>query len=216
MSTSMPNVAARLVSSCIILGSMAITAQLVGQEPLLNNASVTNRSDANWGKSFRITDAKPQQEEEVIDPKPELVQDYLPTVEEKLWSDDNLSKPIMDIPISIIDQAKRQPVDASETDLRMDYRADYALPFQNRAVMWCAPNIRYNPLYFEDVGLERYGYDCGDAVQPGISALHFGVSMAFLPFNVFRQPPWSCTYPLGFCRPGSYAPQTKNVWFFWK
>ena len=217
MSISMQTVTLRLVSACVILGSMMLQAEVMGQEALLENASVTKRAGEDWGGSFRIKAATPQQQEdEVIDPKPEMVRDSLPNVEETLWNEENLTKPIMDIPISIIDHAERQPVDASETDLQMDYRSNYALPFQHRAAMWCAPNIQYNPLYFEDVGLERYGYDCGDLVQPGISGLHFGISTVFLPINVFRQPPWSCTYPFGFCRPGSFAPQTKNVWFFWK
>ena len=217
MSISMQTVALRIVSSCVILGSLMLQGEAMSQEAQIKNAKASRNAGEDWGTTFRIKAAKPQQQEdEVIDPRPEMVQDSLPNVEETLWSDENLTKPIMDIPISIIDRAKRQPADASEAELEMDYRADYSLAFQHRAAMWCAPNIRYNPLYFEDVGLERYGYDCGDLVQPGISALHFGASTAFLPINVFRQPPWSCTYPLGFCRPGSFAPQTKNAWFFWK
>ena len=38
-----------------------------------------------------------QQEDEVIDPVPEMVQDTLPNIEAALWDGSNLSKPIMDI-----------------------------------------------------------------------------------------------------------------------
>ena len=68
---------------------------------------------------------------------------------------------------------------------------------------WAAPNIRYQPLYFEDVALERYGQTKGLVKQPIVSAYKFLRDGALLPFNAKIDNPYSCDSPLGFCRPGS-------------
>ncbi|MDG2014055.1 MAG: hypothetical protein P8J33_11145 [Pirellulaceae bacterium] len=195
--------------------TFALSHTAMAQTNRIGDADQLKIATPSFAKTLNISRTL-QQEDEITDPVPEMVQDTLPNIEATLWDGSNLTKPIMDIPLNIIDVAKRRPPDSSEAQLDLDYRSNYPGNFQPRWAMWCAPNIRYNPLYFESVGLERYGYDCGDVVQPAFSALHFGVSLAALPFNLFRQPPWSCSYPLGYCRPGSYAPQTRNVWIFWK
>ena len=73
---------------------------------------------------------------------------------------------------------------------------------------WAAPDIRYQPLYFEDVTLERYGQTpCGcDLRQRALSAAHFYQSAALLPLLMLDQPPQSCDWPLGYCRPGTDTP----------
>ena len=81
-----------------------LQVEAISQEAQIKNAKASRNAGEEWGTTFRIKAAKPQQQEdEVIDPRPEMVQDSLPNVEETLWSDENLTKPIMDIPISIID-----------------------------------------------------------------------------------------------------------------
>ncbi len=128
-----------------------------------------------------------------------------------------LFKPIQDIPLSVFNREEPSPEDLAEGKRELaDAMTNYPGTFQDRVAMWCAPNIRYQPLYFEDVGLERYGYQHGDLWQPACSALHFGASFTMLPFNLMRDKPGRCTYPLGYCRPGSCAPQIKDKWFFWK
>lgn len=77
-----------------------------------------------------------------------------------------------------------------------------------RMFCWAAPDIRYQPLYFEDVPLERYGQTKSTPVQTVKSAAHFFTSIALLPYHMRHDHPGSCDYPLGFCRPGDCAPCT--------
>ena len=79
---------------------------------------------------------------------------------------------------------------------------------------WEAPNIRYQPLYFEDVVLERYGQTQPDFRQSIRSAILFGAQYAGLPLQTWETNPKSCDHPLGYCRPGTCVPQTTQRHFF--
>ena len=79
---------------------------------------------------------------------------------------------------------------------------------------WAAPNIRYQPLFFEDVVLERYGQTLPDYRQGFRSAIHFGTAFTGLSLQMLETPPRSCDYPLGYCRPGTCVPQTTQRHFF--
>lgn len=73
---------------------------------------------------------------------------------------------------------------------------------------WAPSNISYNPLYFEDPVLERYGQvHIHDAVQPLYSAARFAVQFAGLPYQMALQPVHERVYPLGYFRPGDAAPE---------
>lgn len=71
---------------------------------------------------------------------------------------------------------------------------------------WEAANVFHNPLYFEDVSLERYGhaYPCG--LQPAVSLAKFGVQAIGLPYQIALDPVWRRHYALGYYRPGDPAP----------
>ncbi|HMO93594.1 MAG TPA: hypothetical protein PKD64_15515 [Pirellulaceae bacterium] len=80
-------------------------------------------------------------------------------------------------------------------------------------VCWVAADIRYQPLYFEDVVLERYGKTHCDFVEPYFSAARFFLSAAFLPLNLHSQHPCQCEFPLGYCLPGSCTPPLyQRIW----
>ncbi|QDT14656.1 hypothetical protein [Alienimonas californiensis] len=84
-------------------------------------------------------------------------------------------------------------------------------PYQPRPVLpvqyrWAAPNITYNPLYFQDVNLERYGHHHG-VLQPAASVGKFGVQLIGLPYQMALDPPHKCETPLGYYRPGDCAPK---------
>lgn len=72
-------------------------------------------------------------------------------------------------------------------------------------VRWQAPWIGYRPLYFEDVWLERHGYDHGH-LQPLLSSVKFFGTAAFLPYLHGATPHKECTYSLGLGRPGDCTP----------
>ena len=86
----------------------------------------------------------------------------------------------------------------------------YHVPGTNRpwplhAYRWEAPSVCHQPLYFEQVNLERYGYTHGVA-QPFLSAAHFFGTIPVLPYMIGADPYRCCTYTLGHYRPGSCAP----------
>lgn len=79
---------------------------------------------------------------------------------------------------------------------------------------WVAPEIRFQPLYFEDVALERYGQTSGERKELISSTANFFTSAFLLPYHMQQDAPTGFDYPLGFCRPGDVAPWTKKRQLF--
>ena len=73
-------------------------------------------------------------------------------------------------------------------------------------ITWKASNLCHNPLYFEEVNLERYGHTAGPVLQPIVSSAHFFANIAVLPYKKGIHPPSECQYALGYYRPGNCAP----------
>jgi hypothetical protein len=71
---------------------------------------------------------------------------------------------------------------------------------------WKASALCHKPLYFEEVGLERYGHSMGPLLEPVHSGAHFFLNVAFLPYKMGINPPHECQYALGYYRPGNCAP----------
>ncbi len=71
---------------------------------------------------------------------------------------------------------------------------------------WKASALCHKPLYFEEVGLERYGHSMGPVLEPVHSGAHFFLNVAFLPYKMGIHPPHECQYALGYYRPGNCAP----------
>ncbi|MCO6454540.1 MAG: hypothetical protein J5I93_04410 [Pirellulaceae bacterium] len=78
--------------------------------------------------------------------------------------------------------------------------------WQPLTMTWKASALCNKPLYFEEVQLERYGHTAGPLVQPALSAAHFFVNIAVLPYKAGIHPPHECQYALGYYRPGNCAP----------
>jgi hypothetical protein len=82
---------------------------------------------------------------------------------------------------------------------------------------WVASCLCHNPLYFEEINLERYGYGCGcygpccsTCLQSGVSACHFFGTIPALPWKMAVDCPCECEYALGYYRPGSCPPWRYN------
>jgi len=75
---------------------------------------------------------------------------------------------------------------------------------------WSATRLCHGPLYFEEVNLERYGYQCHGAVQPLVSGAHFFLTVPTLPYQMTVHPPRECIYTLGHYRPGSRVPWQRH------
>ncbi|WP_437203035.1 hypothetical protein [Planctomicrobium sp. SH664] len=70
---------------------------------------------------------------------------------------------------------------------------------------WNASLLNHQPLYFEDVNLERHGFSYGLA-QPLVSGVKFFATIPTLPYQVIAQPAQMTQYTLGEARPGDNAP----------
>lgn len=79
--------------------------------------------------------------------------------------------------------------------------------FNENVFAWEASNVHYNPLYFEDFALERYGHTYPCFVQPFASVGRFGVQFLGLPYQMAIDPVCKDIYPLGFYRPGECTPK---------
>ncbi len=71
---------------------------------------------------------------------------------------------------------------------------------------WAATGLCHRPLYYEEVNLERYGYQHGPLIQPFVSGTMFFVNTLALPYKIALHRPCECTYTLGHYRPGTRAP----------
>jgi hypothetical protein len=71
---------------------------------------------------------------------------------------------------------------------------------------WKASALCHKPLYFEEVGLERYGHSLNPLIQPLWSGAHFFLTIPVLPYLMAMDPPNECQYAYGYYRPGSCAP----------
>ncbi len=71
---------------------------------------------------------------------------------------------------------------------------------------WRPTCLAHQPLYFEEINLERHGYGLGDIVQPWVSGAHFFGTVPCLPYLMAVDPPRECIYTLGHYRPGSCPP----------
>ena len=71
---------------------------------------------------------------------------------------------------------------------------------------WKASALVHRPLYFEDIGAERYGHTLSPCLQPLASATRFYASVFILPYKMGIERPCECVYSLGYYRPGSCAP----------
>lgn len=72
---------------------------------------------------------------------------------------------------------------------------------------WLASCMRHRPLYFEEIGLERYGHATCCGLQPFVSAVRFFANAAALPYKMTQEHPSICIYTIGHPRPGNSVPR---------
>lgn len=111
-------------------------------------------------------------------------------------------------------QGQTLPVDCSEAlftpagpaSLETLNRAEWSTTIGS----WVPPEFVHQPLYFDDVPLERYGQTTGRWLQPTLSGVHFFSDVAALPLKILADHPHRTVSPLGYWRPGSAAPPTRE------
>lgn len=110
-------------------------------------------------------------------------------------------KPLSDITNDIRPQGDKFP-----TECPLPASAFEGRNWQPLVFTWKASGLCHKPLYFEQVGVERYGHNLGPILQPFASGAHFFLTVPILPYKMGLEPPGECMYTLGYYRPGSCAP----------
>ncbi len=76
---------------------------------------------------------------------------------------------------------------------------------------WVAPEVSHQPLYFDDVPLERYGQSACPLAQPLISGVRFYSTFPLMPYKLLVDLPWEPVSNLGVYRAGSDVPCTRET-----
>ena len=100
------------------------------------------------------------------------------------------------------------PRDLAAEWLGEHYAPQYACigrPWCETVYHWAATGFCHQPLYFEEINLERHGYRCS-AIQPVLSGASFFGNVAMMPYNLGAEPVCDCIYTLGHYRPGDCVP----------
>jgi hypothetical protein len=78
--------------------------------------------------------------------------------------------------------------------------------WQGDVYSWTSPGFFHNPLYFEQVNLERYGNGSHRLVQPWVSGIHFLGTIPIIPYRMGCEAWDERVYSLGHYRPGDKNP----------
>lgn len=94
----------------------------------------------------------------------------------------------------------------------VDHNVGYSRDWMPLSYSWEAPQLKYNPLYFEDVQLERYGNEVC-ILQPFLSGARFYATLPTLPYQMMSEGNSVChtVYDLGHDRPGNCVPYALEV-----
>jgi hypothetical protein len=118
-------------------------------------------------------------------------------------------KPLSHISLDVLHRDEPHPPILDEQLATEDVRRgreDRGFGWQNFA--WWPSKLSHDPLYFEDVALERYGQT--RCLQPAWSAAHFFGNVVVLPYKMGLDHPHECIYTLGYARAGDCTVPVKG------
>ncbi len=132
------------------------------------------------------------------------------------------SKPLNQLGIGIAQPEGKLPTDLAGPcweQINQSNSVSRCWPVSN--YNWEATCFYHNPLYFEEINAERYGYQCGDrsccctlarecCLQPAASAAHFFGTIPALPYCLVAECPTEHVYTLGHYRPGNCNPWRRH------
>ncbi len=124
-------------------------------------------------------------------------------------------KPISELGVDINEPSGKLPHNFALQRARQDPTPAGAVLLRGWPVVdcqWKATGFCHNPLYFEEVNAERYGYGCCNCLQSGVSAVHFFGTIPALPYLMAADCPCECVYTLGHYRPGNCNPWRRHCW----
>lgn len=77
--------------------------------------------------------------------------------------------------------------------------------FPESKAVEAASYVVYNPLYFQQINTERYGWELG-VFQPLVGTAQFYGDVLLFPYKVAVNPPWACEANAGYALPGDAEP----------
>lgn len=116
-------------------------------------------------------------------------------------------KLMSEISLDITSKADELPSDCSTELFNGSGHAGFLAADQ--IVFWKASELSYQPLYWEQARLERYGQSYGPLLQPVLSGAHFLCTFPIIPYKIGLDRPCDRIYSLGYFRPGSCAPRVR-------
>jgi hypothetical protein len=116
-------------------------------------------------------------------------------------------KPLSAVDVDVRIQSDKLPIDLSG-DLFSSGGgvAPSRLDGVERQFSWEPAELTYQPLYFDDVPLERYGQRVHPLIQPWLSGARFFGTFPIMPYKMTLNHPFSRVTPYGLYRPGSPTP----------
>lgn len=119
-------------------------------------------------------------------------------------------KPVSQIKLALQPNADERPTDCAQNVFH-GRQAPIAHNASSIAFHWEPTNFAHQPLYFDDVPLERYGQSVCPAIQPWISGARFVLTFPVIPYKMGYQHTHDCVSVLGYHRPGNCAPCKREV-----
>jgi len=122
-------------------------------------------------------------------------------------------KTIGDIALSQSPPTGRLPLDHSKDLFRNPKKSDLSGPTSQRASLsyhWVAARTWHQPLYFDNIPLERYGQSNHPRLQPLISGVRFFGTLPVIPYKIGIDRTHDRISTLGLHRPGSPTPGTRQ------
>lgn len=126
---------------------------------------------------------------------------------------DGTTTPMQALGVNIALPAGRLPDDVARSVYdHAPLAGNLPRPWPSQVYHWEAPATRHQPLYFEEINAERYGYSRNWVAQPFVSTAHFFGTIPALPYLMAADCPWECQYTLGHYRAGSCPPWRRHCW----
>jgi hypothetical protein len=105
-----------------------------------------------------------------------------------------------------IDPAGRVPRDASEGLFQPASQTDTSRDVAETHVAWAASDLDHQPLYWQELMLERHGVSVAPRLQPWISGAHFFGNFLIMPYKLGLDHPHRFVSVYGQGRPGRPMP----------
>ena len=203
-SKPMPSPVLRVVSGLLMI--MLIAASLLALDGPVN-AQELKASDLPFKDpvpsdlNLKGADLKPK----AAEPKPKGAQIACPTPDQLRA----MYKPIRDVVVKLDPPEGQLPIDCATglfAAATPGESSDIGRGWADSEMNWAPTELAHQPLYFDDVPLERYGQSHAPLFQPLISGARFFGTLPVLPYKMGLDRPHARISTLGYYRPGSPAP----------